>query len=102
MYRPNLNIPLAAILAITLPTFTIICCVYGENKREVLKLFLIIDDFFVCWVMSLLGLIGVVVVFSPLENEGLEGTLSSFIISANLFLCIGVYRVLFKYAEWKN
>ena len=101
VYRPRIGIPLEAIVAVTFSISIIICCVYGENKNEVLKLLFAIDDFFACWVMSLLGLVGVVAVFSPLEDEGLEGTLSSFIIIANLFFCIGACRVLFKYAEWE-
>ena len=89
-------------IGVTLPTFIIICCMYTDSKCQTLKLFLLIDNFFVCWLISLLGLGGIVRVFNLIQTSGFDYLVSSFIISVDFLFCIGVYRILFKYAQWRD
>ena len=93
---------LGAPLLFTLSTFATISRIYGESKKEVLRLFLLIDDLFYSWLITLLGLIGVIIVFHSQEAEDSEDILCSLVINASLLLWIGVYRVLFKHVQWKK
>ena len=59
-----------------------------------------------CWVISVLGLGGIVRVFNLIQSSGFdypfEYLVSSFIVSLDFLFCIGVYRILFKYAQWRD
>ena len=46
-------------IASTIPTYVVVCCWYAESKWELFKLFILIDNFFACWVVALFGLIGI-------------------------------------------
>ena len=89
-------------LGLTLPTFIATLCRYSESKWESFKLFILIDNFFICWLTSLLGLIGVAQLLTQLKLKGYKEIWTFFIMEFDIFFCIGIYRVLFKYVQWKN
>ena len=67
-----------------------------------LKLFLLIDNFFACWVIALLGVVGIMLAFNSLGAYYSEFFATVYTIMADFFFCIGIYRVLCKYAQWRN
>ena len=54
-YFGDLWVSFGVALGLTLPTLFAIICIYGEGKCELLKLFILIDNFFACWLIALLG-----------------------------------------------
>ena len=67
-----------------------------------LKLFILVDNFLACWVISLVGLIGMMNAFYAAQVYYSDFFTTAFIIMADFFFGIGMYRVLFKYARWRN
>ena len=89
-------------LGATIPIFILVFRTYAQSKCELLKLLILIDNFFVCWLTSVFGLIGAMRVFNLISVDLTETMVVSFIILVDIFTLTGVYRVLFKYARWRN
>ena len=89
-------------LGLTLPPFIAIICIYRESTCELLKLFILMDNFSACWLVSLLSMIDGIKIFDSFFPDNTSFTVTAVIINVDFFFCIGVYRMLFKYVQWKN
>ena len=89
-------------VGVTLPTYVVICCLYMESKCELFRLFILLDNFFACWLTALFGLIGLNNAFSSLQLYLFDYVLISALLHVDLLLCVTGYRLLFRYARWKN
>lgn len=54
----------AITVGVSLPVFIVVTCIYGRDKKEIVKLYFLLDNILVTYLICVAGFIGLMMIFA--------------------------------------